>query len=431
MNFKEFFDRYIRGWLPAEAKMQKHSPIKPIAAILFISISFSLIFILLSSFLLAAPSLEAIIEWDRTYQNEDSDEFGYSVIQTSDGGYAIAGDTRARSSDLNTDCYLIKTDDQGNMEWSQTYGGEFTDRAYSVVATSDGGFAIAGFTYSSGSGSPDYLLIKTDAYGNMEWNQTYGGTQWGIAYSLVVTSDGGYAIAGFTEFEEEGFTCWLVKTDAYGNMEWNQTYGEGLGGHLFLLTRTPEGGYALAATKYLEIDDRGGFWLVKTDTYGNIEWEQTYAIGISEKIVSGMTMTSDGGFALSGIAHDGLLLKIDANGKLEWNQTYSKGDGWEFADWLVSTTDDGYILAGEMVHVGFDEGCLWLVKTDDLGKMEWNQTYGELGGGWSRSMLRTSEGGYVITGFNQSFDESVGYFYSDLRLTKIDCGTAQEVKSKD
>ena len=164
MNFKEFFDRYIRGWLPAEAKMQKHSPIKPIAAILFISISFSLIFILLSSFLLAAPSLEAIIEWDRTYQNEDSDEFGYSVIQTSDGGYAIAGDTRARSSDLDTDCYVIKTDDHGNMEWNKTYGGEFDDGAYSVVATSDGGFAIAGYTYSSGSGSSDYLLIKTHSF---------------------------------------------------------------------------------------------------------------------------------------------------------------------------------------------------------------------------------------------------------------------------
>jgi len=135
--------------------------------------------------------------------------------------------------------------------WSRTYGGAGQEVAYAVVETSDGGYAIAGYTNSSGAGYDDFWLVKTDAYGNMEWNQTYGGVGSERAYSLVVTSDGGFALAG------GGL---LVKTDVYGNMEWNRT----IGGSIRSLVETSDGGYAIAGTKN---DD---FWLAKTDEYGVI-----------------------------------------------------------------------------------------------------------------------------------------------------------------
>ena len=101
--------------------------------------------------------------------------------------------------------------------WSKTYGGKSEDIAYSLVETSDGGYAIAGYTGSFGAGGDDFWLVKTDAEGNMEWNQTYGGRNNDIAYSLVETSDGGYAIAGCTlSFGAGSHDFWLVKTDAYG-----------------------------------------------------------------------------------------------------------------------------------------------------------------------------------------------------------------------
>ena len=115
--------------------------------------------------------------------------------------------------------------------WSQTYGGPEGEYAHSLIETSDGGYAIAG----------NWMLVKTDMYGNMEWNQTYPG----VPRSLVETSDGGYAFAGYTSFDGGGGTdCWLVKTDAYVNMEWNQTYGGESGDKAYSLVATSDGGYA-------------------------------------------------------------------------------------------------------------------------------------------------------------------------------------------
>jgi hypothetical protein len=147
-------------------------------------------------------SVEASLElWSRIYGGKNMD-VGRSLVETSDGGYAIAGRTQSFGDGLSS-FWLVKTDMYGNMEWNQTYGGKEHEEAYSLVETSDGGYAIAG-------GS---LLVKTDKYGNMMWNQTYPVS----AYVLVETSDGGYAIAGYTDsFGAGGYDFWLVKTDAQG-----------------------------------------------------------------------------------------------------------------------------------------------------------------------------------------------------------------------
>ena len=144
--------------------------------------------------------------WSRTYGGAGED-VAYSLVETSDGGYSIAGAT-------NGNVLLVKTDEQGNLEWNHTYGG---GRAYSLVKTSDGGYAIAGYTNSFSSEGTDFWLIKTDEYGNMEWNRTYGGEEWERARSLIETSDGGFALAGYTDsFGAEGYDFWLVKTDESG-----------------------------------------------------------------------------------------------------------------------------------------------------------------------------------------------------------------------
>ncbi|PVX25193.1 MAG: hypothetical protein CW691_05475 [Candidatus Bathyarchaeum sp.] len=174
-----------------------------------------------------------------------------SFIQTSDGGYALAGDTtvtRHTLPDMPTgskiadsrDFYLIKIDHEGNLQWSNTYGGINEDAANSLVQTDDGGYALAGNTESFGAGASDAFLVKTDASGNLEWAQDYGGFgtakylnstihQNGIfndfANSLVQTSDGGLAFAGKAQWQSNSFyIAWLVKTDIYGNMQWNQTF---------------------------------------------------------------------------------------------------------------------------------------------------------------------------------------------------------------
>jgi len=153
--------------------------------------------------------------WNRTY-SEGSKWDTYSLVVTSDGGYAIAGVSSSGGA-VSADFLLIKTDAEGNMEWSRTYGGTSNDHAYSLVQTSDGGYALAGRTYSFDVGQGDFWLVKTDAEGNMEWNRTYGGKNIEIAHSLVEVSDGGYALAGkTTSFGAGSSDFWLVKTDAQG-----------------------------------------------------------------------------------------------------------------------------------------------------------------------------------------------------------------------
>jgi len=302
------------------------------------------------------------MEWNHTY----GDGIAHSLVVTSDGGYAIAGGNR-----------LVKTDEYGNIEWNHTYSGE----ARSLVETSDGGFALAGYSSSLIDEKSDFWLVKTDAQGNMEWNQTYGGTKGDYACSLVETSDGGYALAGGCTGLEGGVinfypfdnTLWLVKTDAYGNMEWNQRYGERSGFKgVRSLVEASDGGYALAGYTY---GARGSdFWLVKTDNYGNMEWSRTYGGEGSEEAYS-LVETSDGGYALTGYTYsfgagkdDFWLVKTDAYGNMEWNQTYG-GVGSERAYSLVVTSDGGFALAGFTTSVYAGPADCWLVKTDEYGNI--------------------------------------------------------------
>jgi predicted secreted protein len=252
---------------------------------------------------------------------------------------------------------LVKTDEFGNMEWNRTYGGTLydSDHAYSLVATSDGGYALAGSTETFGAGGDDFWLIKTDALGNVEWNRTYGGVLGEEACSLVVTSDGGYALAGET-YGAEGIHAWLVKTDEFGNMEWNRTYGGTDFDRAYSLVATSDGGYAIAGYTIFRNASISDFWLVKTDALGVMEWSQTY----------GRT-------------------------------------GRDSAHSLVATSDGGYAIAGDTNSSDTGSDDYWLVKTDWSGNMEWSQTYGGVGNEGARSLVATSDGGYAIAGYKQSF----------------------------
>jgi len=330
--------------------------------------------------------------WSQTYE---SVSFGsaYSVVETSDGGYAIVGE-----SGLDSDFCLLKTDELGNMRWFRTYGGEETDRALSLVETSDGGYALAGSTESFGAGDADFWLVKTDANGTMQWNMTYGGPDSEEAYSVVQTSDGGYALAGYMQYSDvrvsdflvitRGSDFLLVKTDAYGNVEWNQTYGGIEDEYAFSVVETSDGGYAIAGKTESFGAGSFDFWLVKTDAYGNMEWNRTYGGSDSEGAYS-LVQTSDGGYAILG---DGLLIKTDEYGYMVWNQTYGGGDrAHGYAGSLVATSDGGYAFV-----IGSR-----LIKTDAQGSVEWSQTY-EVERATDRglvSLVETSDGGYALVGF--------------------------------
>jgi hypothetical protein len=367
--------------------------------------------------------------WAQTYDRDTSDDNAFSLVETSDGGYAMLGTTNASFAD-SSDFWLVKTDLNGNVEWDMTYGGADVETGRSLVETFDGGYAMLGTTATSGVDNIDFWLVKTDSSGHMEWNMTYGGADVETGSSLVATSDGGYALIGVTASFGAGNTdLWLIKTDAAGNMEWNQTYGGAtveLGGSL---VATSDGGYAIAGSWNCS---SGGmdFWLIKTDAMGTAEWNMTYG-GSDYDGAASLVITSDGGYAIAGYTEsfgagerDAWLVKTDADGNMEWNQTYG-GVKEDVASSLVTLSDGSYVIAGTrdlvydpgLIHgLTTTTGDFWLVKTNSSGHMEWNMTYGGSAYDGAKSLVTTSDGGYALVGSTLSF----GFGGGDFWLIKTD-----------
>jgi hypothetical protein len=234
------------------------------------------------------------MQWNKTYGGT-GDSWANSLVQTSDGGYAIAGNTNSFGAG-SYDVYLVKTDAEGNIQWNQTYGGTGNDRVHALVQTGDGGYTLAGWTTSFGAGGSTAYLIKTDENGNMEWYGTYGGEN-SASHGMIQTIDGGYALASFTLYYGAGWgDFYLVKTDANGVMLWNMTYGGTDWDGAYDLVQTSDGGYALAG--YTWSFGAGGYdvYFLKTDLNGNISVEGRGEFGLAwaTPTMNTITLVKDG-----------------------------------------------------------------------------------------------------------------------------------------
>jgi hypothetical protein len=358
-----------------------------------LSVALAVVFVV--SLLLASivPFVAASSFFYRTYEGMGIGK-AWSMVQTSDGGYALVGFTQSAGEDYSV-CWLVKTDPDGNMEWNKRYED---GSANSIVQTGDGGYVIAGSTNSFGAGGSDFWLVKTDSVGNMEWNQTYGGSRDDSAKSMVQTSDWGYAIAGDTESYGVSFTDFLlVKTDSLGNMEWNKTY-DAIKGRDYVrsVVQTSDGGYALIGETQSSVVEDYDCRLIKTDSFGNIEWNKTYGEGGVHP--NSIVQTSDSGYAIAGdkgAISDFGFFKTDSAGNMEWNKTYG-GLKSDYACSVVQTSDGGYALAGAKEQTNMLYTTMWLIKTVSSGNMEWNRTYGY---GCANSVIQTSDGGYAMAGY--------------------------------
>jgi predicted secreted protein len=354
--------------------------------------------------------------WSKTYGGAGDDKGWGDLYQTSDGGYAISGDTASFGAG-GADYWLVKVDAAGNMLWNKTYGGNGTESENAMVQTSDGGYAMLGVTGSFGAGGNDFWLVKTDAAGNMQWNKTYGGTGSDIGVSVFQTNDGGYAVSGLTSsFGAGSMDVWLVKTDSVGNMQWNKTYGGTGADYGFSVVQTSDGGYAISGPTTSFGAGGQDVWLVKTDAAGNMQWNKTYG-GTGMEWMDQMIRTADGGYAISGYTtsfgaggQDVWLVKTDAAGNMQWNKTYG-GTGSDDGFHLVQTGEGGYAIIGSTVSFGAGGTDVWLVKTDAAGNMQWNKTYGGANTDLGYSVVQTSDGGYAIAGYTNSFGAGGNDFY--------------------
>jgi hypothetical protein len=309
--------------------------------------------------------------------------------------------------------------DPGDTLWTRTYGYLNWEQGWSADLTSDGRYIIAGWTRSLGSGD-DFYLIKTDASGNALWDRNYGGSSQDVAYSVQQTSEGGYIIVGYTESYGAGLEdYYIVKTNSIGDTLWTRVYGGSSTDYGHCVQQTFDGGYIIVGTAY-SFASFCDFWLLKTDSSGDTLWTRTYGDSYYDYGWS-VQQTSDGGYIvagtgaiISGNGYDMYIVKTDSSGDTLWTSTYGGTDP-DFGRSVQQTSDGGYIIAGYTESYGAGLEDFYIVKTDPLGDTLWTRVYGGINHDYAYSVDQTSDGGYIITGETNSFGSGGNY---DVYLVK-------------
>lgn len=347
--------------------------------------------------------------WTKTYGGSGNDE-ALSVCQTDDGGFIIVGTTASFDAGVS-DIWLIKTNESGEEEWNRTFGGDGEDRGTCGQQTTDGGYIIAGTTQSNAAGVSNIWLIKTDAGGDELWSNTFGGNADDLASSVKQTGDGGYVIVGLTESYSTGLTdVWLVKTDENGNEEWSRSYGGQNYDNGFSVQQTLDGGYIIAGTTESYGAGLTDIWIIKTDEDGMVEWDQTFG-GTSVDVATSVQQTSDEGFIIAGNTlsygaglYDVWLIKTDEDGNEQWSQTYG-GSNFDVARSVEQVEGGGYIVAGFSKSFSNGENDVYIIRVDEAGEELWHKTYGGEEDDIANSIQQTSDGGFIVAGYTNSFGQ--------------------------
>ena len=402
------------------------------------------------------------------------DDQAHSIIQSSDGGYVVAGQTSSfGAGGFGYDIYIVKLDSGGNVVWTKTIGGSSNDIAHSIIQSSDGGYVVAGWTSSFGAGGADFYIVKLDSGGNVQWTKTIGGSSWDEAYSIIQSSDGGYVVAGRTSsFGAGSVDFYVVKLDSGGNVQWTKTIGGSFNDEAYSIIQSSDGGYAVAGrTSSFGAGDYD-FYVVKLapdgtlgchDSFqspstnsGGVEASPTppssyvsplssfvspvsYSLattdialciptfaerigGSSDDFAYSIIQSSDGGYVVAGYTlsfgagdYDMYVVKLYSDGSIQWTKTMG-GSLTDEARSIIQSSDGGFAVAGNTQSFGAGGADIYVVKLDSGGNVLWTKTIGGSADDEARSIIQSSDGGFVVAGWTQSFGAG-GY---DMYIVKID-----------
>ncbi len=342
-------------------------------------------------------------EWSKTFGGNSADGAG-AVCETEDGGLLLAGYTYSHGSD-NTDILAIKTDGQGNMIWSKTYGGPGSDYGYAVIPVADG-FVLTGYTTSIGAGSKDVYLLKIDLTGEKLWSHAYGGDKWDVGTAVCQTNDGGYAVCGYTTSEGAGEEdIYLIRTDAGGELLWSRTFGGEKTDMGIAVMETSDGGFAIGSSTNSFGGSNSDFYLIKTDAQGIEQWAKAYhptgEHGHGFDWGTAMCVSPDGGFFIAGHSDcndlmDAFVIKLDADGDEIWSKAFG-GDFYDYATAVKPTSDGGVFVCGA-TKTPFNNNDIFLARLDNSGNITANKTIGGPGAQWASSLCLTRGGDCIVAG---------------------------------
>ena len=416
--------------------------------LLFLNVSL----LVFNSFSQQAPG----IEWQNTIGGSGMDGLS-SIQQTNDGGYicggwsasGVSGDKIENNCSSFGDFWVVKLDSFGSIMWQNTIGGDGTDNLMCVQQTNDGGYILGGSSDSyklcdkseNTIGSSDYWVVKLNSSGNIQWENTIGGTEIDHLRALQQTADNGYIIGGFSKSNISGDkieNCigssdyWIVKLDSMGNIQWQNTIGGNSTDELFSIKQTTDGGYIAGGYSASNIsgdktENSMGiydFWILKLDAIGNIQWQNTIGGSTNDKLRE-IQPTKDGGYIVGGTSssnisgdktennfgkkNDYWILKLDNLGNILWQNTIG-GTVQDYFSSIKPTSDGGYIVGGySSSNVSGDKTapCIglqdyWVIKLDSIGNIQWQKTIGGTDDEQLGSIQETTDGGYILGGLSRS-----------------------------
>ncbi|HXH18330.1 MAG TPA: S8 family serine peptidase, partial [Chitinophagales bacterium] len=382
------------------------------------------------------------IDWQKSLGGTVAEE-ATAIRQTSDGGYIAAGYTSSNNGNVTgnhglMDYWVVRLDAAGNILWQKALGGTSDDKATSVQQTSDGGFVVAGYAISNNGnvsgnhGGRDVWIVKLDAGGNIQWQKALGGSSTDEANAIQQTTDGGYIMAGWT-FSTNGDVTgnhgmhdfWVVKLNATGSIVWQKCLGGSSIDIAYSVRETSDGNYIVAGSSYSTNGDvtlnRGtsDYWVVKLNAGGSIMWQKSFG-GSAADQANSVQPTSDGGYIVAGYSasyngdvtgshgsRDYWVVKLNASGALQWQKALG-GTQSDEATSVIQTSDGGYAVTGyassnngnvSSNHGGQD---FWTVKLDASGNIQWQRTHGGSANEKAYAVAHTGDGGFVLAGSSDS-----------------------------
>jgi hypothetical protein len=425
---------------------------------------------LLITGLLVVTTLHAQdILWERSYGGKHA-EYLLDAIPTADYGFIVAGSSisnkngnKSEDNKGDLDYWIWKMDEKGTPEWQKSFGGSGVDILYSVKNTKDGGFILAGNSSSNKStdkkddskGQEDFWVIKLDAKGNEMWQRTIGGYSQEKLLSVTQTKDGGYILGGSSssnktvadskgkvdefgksENSKGNLDYWVVKLDKEGKVQWNKTIGGKYYDELKSIVQTEDEGYVLGGYSNSPVSGdkteanigQGDYWVLKLDKEGLVQWQRTLG-GDKDDNLFALIQTKDKGFLVGGSSNssatdaksetskngsDFWVLKLDEIGNVQWQEAYDYGK-YDVLSSVVENPDGTFLIGGyaqleakskstnakgikttKKDEEGINDYIALKIKAD--GEEIWTKTVGSNGDEVLKKLFEMRDGGYLLAG---------------------------------
>jgi hypothetical protein len=410
------------------------------------------------------------IQWEKSFGGSSYD-VARSLQQTYDGGYIIAGFSDSNNGDVTgnhgfRDCWIIKIDNSGVIEWQKSLGGNISEEAYSIIQTADSNYVFAAYSSSNNGdvsgnhGSADYWIVKLNNSGSIVWQKCLGGTGDDQSRTIEQTYDGGFIVAG-NSFSNDGDVTgnhgaadiWIVKLNNNGSLQWQKSLGGSGYDFASSIKLTTDSGYVIAGYTTSNNGDVSGnhsfdydYWIVKLNNSGNIQWQKCLG-GTNEDRAYSASTTNDGGYVVSGYSlsnngdvsgnhsndYDAWVVKLDNSGIIQWQKCLG-GTSHDVSYSIIQNTN------GQIIQIGITDSNngdvsgnhggddLWAVCLSDSGAINWQKCFGGSSGDIGYCIKQDAYGGYIMAGISWSSDGdvSINHGIDDYWIVKLNPLTNKE-----